>query len=140
MKVNNVHFRHFLLYCFKKSKQAAEAHKKICRVYGDDALTIRICQKCVIKAFVDENPSQSIREIVVAPNISYTSIENHLHQLGYISQLNVVPHKLIDANLISRISICDLLLKRQESDPFLKRMITDNEKWVIYNNIARKRS
>jgi len=33
----------------------------------------------------------------------------------------------------------DLLLKRQENDPFLKRIITGDEKWVVYNNVKRKR-
>ena len=31
------------------------------------------------------------------------------------------------------------LKKRNENDPFLKRLIT-SEKWVVYNNIKRKRS
>ncbi|KAG6794559.1 Ammar1 transposase [Apis mellifera caucasica] len=34
---------------------------------------------------------------------------------------------------------CDLLKKRNENDPFLKRLITGDEKWVVYNNIKRKR-
>ena len=33
-----------------------------------------------------------------------------------------------------------MLKKRNENDPFLKRLITGDEKWVIYNNIKRKRS
>ncbi|GFV72010.1 uncharacterized protein TNCV_2459431 [Trichonephila clavipes] len=32
------------------------------------------------------------------------------------------------------------LLKRHENDPFLKRIITGDEKWVVYNNVKRKRS
>jgi histone-lysine N-methyltransferase SETMAR len=42
--------------------------------------------------------------------------------------------------LLRRIDICDLLLKREESDPFLKRIITGDEKWIVYNNVKRKRS
>ncbi|GFX55469.1 hypothetical protein TNCV_267571 [Trichonephila clavipes] len=30
--------------------------------------------------------------------------------------------------------------KRNEIDPFLKRMLTEDEKWVTYYNIVRKRS
>nr|KAF6281895.1 hypothetical protein mPipKuh1_010196 [Pipistrellus kuhlii] len=41
---------------------------------------------------------------------------------------------------MQRISSCDLLKKRNENDPFLKRLITGDEKWVVYNNIKRKRS
>lgn len=89
-----------------------------------------------VKIIIDESPSQSVREIATALNISHTS-GNHLE---YISRLNVwVPHKLIEANL-ARVFICDSLRKRQKNDPFLKRMVTSNEKWIVYNNVMRKRS
>ena len=45
-----------------------------------------------------------------------------------------------EIQLTKRISIFDSLLKRNETDPFLKRIITDDENWVIYNNVVRKRS
>ena len=51
-----------------------------------------------------------------------------------------VPHKLTEENLANRMSICNSLLKRHESDPFLKRIVTGDEKWIIYDNIVRKRS
>jgi len=31
-------------------------------------------------------------------------------------------------------------MKREENDPFLKRMITGDEKWIVYNNVKRKQS
>ena len=37
------------------------------------------------------------------------------------------------------VSICESLLKRREIEPFLKRMITGNEKWITYDNNVRKR-
>ncbi|GFW01906.1 hypothetical protein TNCV_3028771 [Trichonephila clavipes] len=42
--------------------------------------------------------------------------------------------------MIDGISICEALAKRNEIDPFLKRMVTGDEKRVTYNNIVRKRS
>ena len=45
-----------------------------------------------------------------------------------------------EIQLTKRISIRDSPLKRNETDPFLKRIITGDEKWVIYDNIMRKRS
>ncbi|GFU75759.1 mariner transposase [Trichonephila clavipes] len=41
---------------------------------------------------------------------------------------------------MDRISIYEALAKRNEIDPFLKRMVTGDEKWVTYYNIVRKRS
>lgn len=40
----------------------------------------------------------------------------------------LVPHELMEKNLIGRISACDSLLKRNEIDPFLKWMVTVDEK------------
>ncbi|GFV99958.1 hypothetical protein TNCV_3567491 [Trichonephila clavipes] len=42
--------------------------------------------------------------------------------------------------MLDRISICEALAKRNEIDPFLKRMVTGDEKWVTYYNIVQKRS
>ena len=41
---------------------------------------------------------------------------------------------------MDRINNCDTLLKRNEIEPFLKIMITDEEKWITYDNPTRKRS
>ncbi|GFU79823.1 hypothetical protein TNCV_3688991, partial [Trichonephila clavipes] len=42
--------------------------------------------------------------------------------------------------MMDRISIGEALAKRNEIDPFLKWMVTGDEKWVTYYNIVRKRS
>ncbi|GFU49219.1 hypothetical protein TNCV_2675121 [Trichonephila clavipes] len=41
--------------------------------------------------------------------------------------------------MMDRISIFKALAKRNEIDPFLKRMVTGDEKWVTYYNIVQKR-
>lgn len=167
MEDKKVHFRHILLFYFRKGKNAVETHKKICNVYGEDALTERVCQKLFkrfrdgnfdledsarsgrpvevdsgeIKAILDSDSRKSTTDIATALNISESSVKNHLHQLGYVSRLNVwVPHVLTEANLIARISICELLKKRLENESFLSRIVTGDEKWVLYENVQRKRS
>ena len=45
-----------------------------------------------------------------------------------------------EIQLTKRISICDSLLKYNETDPFLKRTTTGYEEWVVYDNVMRKRS
>jgi len=42
--------------------------------------------------------------------------------------------------MMNWINICDMLLKRNEIEPFLKRMIIGDEKWVTYDNQIRERS
>ena len=52
----------------------------------------------------------------------------------------LVPHIFDEIQPTNRISICNSLLKRNETDPFLKRIITGDEKLVVYDNVVRKRS
>ncbi|GFT17226.1 hypothetical protein TNCV_4739311 [Trichonephila clavipes] len=42
--------------------------------------------------------------------------------------------------MTGRISIGKALAKRKAIDPFLKRMVTGDEKWVPYDSIVRKLS
>ena len=51
-----------------------------------------------------------------------------------------VPHQLKEIHLTQRISICDSLLKCNEIDPFVKRLITGDQKWIVHNNVNGKRS
>ncbi|GFW76375.1 histone-lysine N-methyltransferase SETMAR [Trichonephila clavipes] len=51
-----------------------------------------------------------------------------------------VPHHLTPNNMMDRISICKALAKWNEIDPFLKWLVTGDEKPVTYDNNRRKRS
>ncbi|XP_035740254.1 histone-lysine N-methyltransferase SETMAR-like [Vespa mandarinia] len=95
--------------------------------------------KDTIKALVDANRRITTREIDEKLNLSNSTVYDHLKGLG--SKLDIwVPHVLTERNLCCRVDVCDSLLKRHENDPFLKRIITEDEKWVVYNNVKRKRS
>ncbi|GBP17860.1 Mariner Mos1 transposase [Eumeta japonica] len=41
---------------------------------------------------------------------------------------------------MNHVLICDYLLKRNETEPFLKRLITSDEKCITYDKNVRKRS
>lgn len=167
MEKRSEHFRHILLFYFRKGKNATQAYKKLCAVYGDEALKERQCQYWFakfrsgdfslkdeprsgrpvevdddqIKAIIDSDRHSTTREIAEKLDVSHTCIEKRIKQLGYVKKLDLwVPHELKEIHLTQRINISDMLLKRNESDPFLKRLITGDEKWVVYNNVSRKRS
>lgn len=48
-------------------------------------------------------------------------------------------HELAQMNLSQRVNICSSLIGRQEKQPFLDRIITGDEKWIVHNNVKRKR-
>lgn len=160
-------FRYILLFYFRKGKNATQACEKLRKVYGNDALTERQCQRWFakfrsgdfdvndaprsgrpmkadddkIKALIESNPRYTTQEIAETLNIGQSTVHDHLKKLGFVSKLDVwVPHELKEIHLVNRLTICDLLLQREENDPFLKRMITGDEKWIVYNNVERKRS
>ena len=90
---------------------------------------------------IENNRRSTTQEIAQKLNISHTCVARHLKQLGYVNKLDIwVPHKLNAIQLTKRVSICDSLLKRNETNTFLKRIITGDEKWIVYDNDVRKRS
>ena len=93
-----------------------------------------------IETIIENNQCYTTWEIADILEISKSSVENHLHQLGYVNRFDVwVPHKLSEKNLLDHISACNSLLKRNENVPFLKQIVTGDEKCILYNNVERKR-
>ena len=160
MEIPDGYFRHILLYYFRKGKNAVPTRKKLYNVYGEISLTERQCYNRFhsgdfdlkdvprsgrptevdddkIKAMIENNRRSTTQEIAEKLNIRHTYVERNLKQPRYVNKL---PHKLNEIQLTKRISICDSLLKRNETDPFLKRNIMGDEKWVVYDNAVRKRS
>ncbi|KAK6047223.1 hypothetical protein COOONC_15271 [Cooperia oncophora] len=113
MEHQKEHFRHILLFYFRKGKNASQAHKKLCAVYVDDDL---------IKAIIDSDRHSTTREIAEKLHVSHTCIENHLKQLGYVQKLDTKPTLTRNAH----VTHSDLLRK-------------NDEKWVVYNNIGKDR-
>jgi len=167
MEANKVHFRHILLFFFRKELKAAEAEREICNVYGDNAVSESVCRKWFarfrsgnfnledaprsgrpseisddeIKALIENDRHLTAEEIAKGINISATQVRAHLKAMGYVKKVDIwVPHELSEKNLMDRIEICESLLRWNKSESFLKRLVTGDEKWVTYNNIKRKKS
>ena len=154
MEGKKQHFWHIMLYYFKKGKNATKTQKKICAMYGEGAMTDRTYQKWFakfragdflldnapqsgrpvevdshqIETLIENNQCYTTREIANILEISKSSTENHLHQLGCVNRFDVwVPHKLSEKNLLDHISTCDSLLKHNENILFLKQIVTADE-------------
>ncbi|GFV34817.1 histone-lysine N-methyltransferase SETMAR [Trichonephila clavipes] len=155
MESDKQHFRHILLFYYRKGKNAVPARKKLTDVYGEGVLTVLQCQnwfakfrsdnfdvedaphsgrpieadKDAINALVNANRRITTREIGLRLNLSNSTVYDYLKGLGLSSKLDVWdPHVLTERNLCHRIDVCDSLLKRHENVPFLKRIITGDEK------------
>ena len=115
MEIPDGHFRHILLYYFRKGKNAVQAQKKFYDVYGEKSLTERQCQiwfarfRCgdfylkvaprsgcptevnddKIKATIENKQCSTTREIAKKLNILHKCVEKHLKQLGYVNKLDI---------------------------------------------------
>ena len=77
-----------------------------------------------------------MREIEIL-KISKSTIDRHIQRLGLVQKLDIwIPYELKEIYLTKRINTCDLHLKRNEFDPFLKQIITGDEKWIVYNKLV----
>ena len=131
MEEKKQHFWHSMHYYFKKGKNTTETQKKICAVYGEGAVTDWTCQKWFAKFYAgdfslddapqsgrpvevdsdqietltENNQHYTTGEIADILKMSKSSVENHLHQFGYVNCFDVwVPHKLTEKNLLDHIS------------------------------------
>ena len=94
-----------------------------------------------IETLIENNQPYTTQKTADTLKISKSSTENHLHLLGYVHHFDVwVSRELSEKTLLDRISACDSLLKCYENVPFLKQIVTGNEKWILYDNVEWKRS
>ena len=167
MECKNEHFRHILLFYFHKRKNAPQAAKKLRIVYGEEALKDRQCLNFFDKfrsrhfslkgerrsgrpnevdddqiiAIIESDHHVTVREIKEILQISKSTIDRHIQRFGLVKKLDIsIPHGLKKIHLTKRINACDLHLKRGEFDSSLKRIITGDEKGIVYNNVVRERS
>ena len=158
MECKNKHFRHILLFYFRKGKKAAEAHKEICEVYGVNCSMERTCQNLfnifcsrdfslkddqhsgrhsevdddIMKATIESNHHITVQKIAKQLNVSHTTIENHTRRLGLVKKLYIlVPNELKEILQTQRISICDMHFKCNAIDHFLKQINTGDKKWFV---------
>ena len=91
-----------------------------------------------LKTLVESDPRQTTQEMAIEMGCSDEAIRVLLHQIGKVHKQGVwIPHHLSEQNLIQRVSIASSLLACNNSERFLHRIITGDEKWVFYVNIRR---
>lgn len=82
------------------------------------------------------NQTETVREVANKLMVSHTAIENYLKWLGLVKILDIwVQHEIH----LKRVSTWDLLLKCKKIF-ILKPHCHWKWKWVLYNNVNRKRS
>lgn len=92
-----------------------------------------------LKALVESNPRVTVRELARHLGVGLATVWRHLKIIGKIKKMDKwVPHELKENHKLRRMEVSSSLLSRNKIDPFLHRIITTDEKWVLFDN--RKRS
>ena len=158
-------FRTIFYFNFKLGQSAAETARQINQIWGQNSVgesTVqqwfkkfrsgdisledaprsgrpRALQDNELRTLVEDDPSQTARGIAQKLGVSHHAVLHGLKRIGKVKKLEKwVPHDLNDRQKLSRFEVCSSLILRNQNDPFLDRIVTCDEKWILYNN--RKRS
>lgn len=159
------HIRNCVLFHFNAGLSATETTRKICDIYGD-VLKVNKCQRWfrrfaasdydlsdkhrtgrpgqfdndALKSLVESDPRLTIQELSRSLGSTWSTVQRHLKEIGKVHrQGKWIPHLLSEANKDLRRTICNSMLTRLSRDPFLSRIVTGDEKWILYDNIKRSK-
>ncbi|XP_076757694.1 histone-lysine N-methyltransferase SETMAR-like [Xylocopa sonorina] len=155
MEVNKEKIRFILQFFFDNGENASQAAEIMNGVYSADTVTANYVQfwfrrlrsgifyvkdatrigRPVVKnvdkitEIIEVDRHVNSRNIAQELKIDHKTVLNHLRKAGFKKKLDFrVSHQLAPKNMMDGISICEVLAKRNEIDPFLKRMVTGDKK------------
>lgn len=100
----------------------------------------RSTKNSLVEDIIIEDPSLSLSEVAQRTGLSKSSVHRQLHRLDFENHFNEwVPHALTTAQFQRRCRISKRLRSRNCLAPFLRRIVTGDEKWLKYNNSGPRR-
>ncbi|GFX25890.1 histone-lysine N-methyltransferase SETMAR [Trichonephila clavipes] len=93
-----------------------------------------------LQAAIEKDSSQTCGELARQFNTSSETARLHLHRLGKTYRLSKwVPHTLLEVHKHQRVAACLSLLSRHRSASIFNRVLTSDEKWVLYHTPKRSK-
>lgn len=89
-----------------------------------------------MKTVIKNIPDHTTQEITEILYISHMSFVKKLKTLRYVNHYYVwMSHDSMEWNIIDNIYITGSFYKHNKNDGFFKRMVTGDEKWIVYSNV-----
>ena len=93
----------------------------------------------LLEEMVTADPKLTTEEMPNILGCSVFTIKNHLYMIGKSYKTGVwVPHKLTEKNKPVGVSVCQSLILKNNTELFLKRIVTGDKKWILFHNSHRK--
>jgi len=157
-------FRQIYFYEFQLGRSAAETARNINTVWGERSVNECTVQRWYqkfragnisledephgsrppaidddqMKALIEADPLKTTREVAKELRVDHSTVVRHLKVMGKVKKLDKwVPHELNEIQKNRRFEVSSALLLRNKFDPFLNRIVTSDEKWLLYDNRRR---
>ena len=167
MAITKEHIRFSIHFAFHLKKNAAEATAMICAAYGENAVSHATCKRRYqkfrqgdfslkdesragrpekietdeLQALLDINSAQTEKELAEQLGVTQQAISVRLHTMGKVQKEGRwVPHELSEDNKNRRRDTALTLLSKFRKKDFLHKIITGDEKWILYDNPKRRKS
>uniref|UniRef100_A0A914CHY5 Mos1 transposase HTH domain-containing protein n=1 Tax=Acrobeloides nanus TaxID=290746 RepID=A0A914CHY5_9BILA len=161
---NHIHIRHIMLYHFEKGWKTAQSIRDLNELFGEGTISQSQVERwsnkfksgdtnledeegrdrpsdfgdAVPLEIVEEDESLTTRMLAEQFNVDHST--RRFKKLGKVWKLaGWIPYELSEHNKAERVRIFMELLQRNEQNPFLQFLVTDDESWLLFKNIKRKK-
>lgn len=162
--LSKLQLRTIFLHEFKLGHNATDATQNIIKAWGKDITSDRTVRRWFekfrngnlsiededrqgrhstldddeLKAVIESDPRKTTRQVSSELGVDQSTVVRHLELIGKVKKLDKwVPHELNEKQINQRFEVCSSLLVRHKNEPFLDRIVTCDEKWIVYDNRRR---